>query len=272
MYRRNELRVSDLHIARQGRPQRQVSRRVSVPLLRQQRRLLQYLPPPMSLLIVCYAKCLDCTAGEKSSCTSCSASLLLWEGQCLSTCPSGSYTQAEEGLCKACVSPCETCNSSSSCLSCVPSYYLTSSTHCVSTCPADMYPEKSVRVCKDCGDMCINCTGPTSYDCVECNYKLGYIRQLDGSRLCYRPSCAEGNYLDVNLATKAVSCLPCHEACLTCSGGTADDCTACAPATKAYVSIAQNRYICKTCAQINPGLYTSFSKTCAGKALETNPR
>eukprot|EP00826_Nyctotherus_ovalis_P022710 TRINITY_DN17552_c0_g1_i1.p1 TRINITY_DN17552_c0_g1~~TRINITY_DN17552_c0_g1_i1.p1 ORF type:complete len:102 (-),score=25.40 TRINITY_DN17552_c0_g1_i1:6-281(-) len=48
--------------------------------------------------------------------------------------------------------------------------------------------------CKPCSKACLTCYGPTSSQCLECNYLKGYGRNKDREE-CYLMVCTEGMYL-----------------------------------------------------------------------------
>ena len=81
----------------------------------------------------CESPCVECT-GSTSHCSECENHLYLYEGICLSTCPTGYYKEDTVRKCMRCERQCEECKNTSHCFSCKPGRLL-SSGKCLSQCP-----------------------------------------------------------------------------------------------------------------------------------------
>lgn len=75
----------------------------------------------------CDPSCLTCI-NSATTCTSCNSSLIFYNKQCLSVCPTRFFNQSN--TCSLCIPPCYTCSSEILCLSCSYNYLLNSS--CIS--------------------------------------------------------------------------------------------------------------------------------------------
>jgi proprotein convertase subtilisin/kexin type 5 len=86
----------------------------------------------------CDSPCLTCQTNT-DQCTSCSSPLLLTNGNCSNSCPSGQFSFG--GKCVTCYPECSSCSSSDPtiCFSCSGGYFL-SATACLSSCPNGTYP------------------------------------------------------------------------------------------------------------------------------------
>jgi hypothetical protein len=79
-----------------------------------------YSPNSTTTCVQCDSTCLTCSETSTSQCTSCNSTgtypyYYSSTNKCYQDCPSGSYLDST--TCQTCVSPCQTCNSSSNCLS-----------------------------------------------------------------------------------------------------------------------------------------------------------
>jgi proprotein convertase subtilisin/kexin type 5 len=86
--------------------------------------------PAVKVCEFCSPLCLTCNGPLSSNCLTCNAPLYLQSGSCVASCSSGKfkilkagyYLQTPQNICSICVSPCQTCNSSTYCLSCIFGY------------------------------------------------------------------------------------------------------------------------------------------------------
>jgi hypothetical protein len=77
--------------------------------------------------------------------------------------------------CQSCISPCQTCTSQSTCLSCNQGFWNGSS--CSNVCPAGYYGDSTNHICAACSVQCLTCINSPS-TCASCqpNY-IFYNRQ-----------------------------------------------------------------------------------------------
>ena len=134
---------------------------------------------------------------------------------------------------------------------------------CIEECPEGTYADEDTRECLPCARACNTCYGPTSKECIECNYKEGYGRSSGITGECYLITCSDGMYLDINEEERLAICLPCNETCATCSGGGAYDCIKCADG---YVKTIQSdgKTLCSTCPE---GFVMTSRGKCKGEFL-----
>lgn len=96
--------------------------------------------------------CLTCLAGYSN------------DGYCYSTCPVGTFADANTRKCLPCVSPCLECsNTAKHCTKCINGL-VQSQGICSTTCPIGSY--NSAGVCLDCTFPCLNCSSSTQ--CSKC--------------------------------------------------------------------------------------------------------
>ncbi|CAD8044013.1 unnamed protein product [Paramecium primaurelia] len=154
----------------------------------------------------CRTPCLLCGTSP-DNCLSCvSTTYLNTESQCVKQCEDGYYGDQVSNKCLQCVSPCKTCNSSTSCLSCVDQipilfYY---NNQCNTECPENQVPENGT--CINCRQPCKSCktTPDTCYSCLSNTY-------LSGNN-CFSV-CDDGYYADTTIN----ECKQCISPCLKCS-------------------------------------------------------
>ena len=137
----------------------------------------------------CAHGCAQCH--NSTLCTACKSGYLLAANNCVTTCPTGTYTL--DSQCQSCASHCLQCQSASVCIKCAAQWFLSNDT-CVDICPLDMTPQ--LGVCSPCLLGCSECAG----------------------EIC--SLCRDGLYL------QSGRCLFCPPKCLTCSQ--ADVCLSCA--------------------------------------------
>ena len=139
---------------------------------------------------------------------------------CLTSCPDAYYHEnlgTNQKFCRACVSPCVNCLSTSQCLSCISNKYLYNYT-CVSTCPDGYFT--GVSQCEVCISPCKLCTSETA--CLSCDE--GY---WNGSHCTNE--CPSGQYGD----NSTHECVNCQYPCLTCRN-TSTTCLSCQGSTLYY--------------------------------------
>lgn len=189
--------------------------------------------------VYCTSPCKQCSS-SKTSCLSCLPApntLISYDSDsktCVQTCPTGKYNDANN-FCQKCVSPCATCTTNTSCLSCTTGTWL-SGTSCVTVCPDKSYNDSS-GLCTACVGPCDKCT--TVSACITC--LTGY---LSGTSCVPANNCPAGTYPEASNLT----CNNCTSPCNACSVvGT--NCTSC---------ITSYLYYSNQCVQNCPaGMYQS---------------
>jgi hypothetical protein len=170
----------------------------------------------------CSSPCNTCS-GTVSNCTSCvTASTFPYlnvsssgSGTCVNSCQSGMFpdTTLLVPQCTACTSPCNTCTSKNSCLTCVSPFYMYSGV-CANGCPSGITITNSVTmICDLCASVCATCSGTTS-NCTQCSL----------SAALYQGSCVSS--CPVPLVIKSGACSTCDLPCLTCVQ-ISTNCTSC---------------------------------------------
>ena len=119
----------------------------------------------------CITPCYSCL--NSTFCYSCSSDsifyLLASKGQCLDTCPAGTYAQTTSLNCQNCDPNCVTCSgSATNCISCAAGQYLVSNGSCLS-CAKGKYYNSSLNSCETCDAPCLTCNGATSKSCLSCD-------------------------------------------------------------------------------------------------------
>lgn len=160
----------------------------------------------------CSSVCMTCTSST-TNCTSCvvgSAVPYLYNGSCVSACPSGFYANNSTGnVCNSCNSlniGCGNCASSGSgCLSCDVGYVYFNNTQCLNVTPNGYVNISGEAV--PCASTCLTCAGAVN-TCTSCLLPLLY----------YSNSCVQ---VCPNSTTAInASCIACTPPCSSCSGST----------------------------------------------------
>lgn len=165
--------------------------------------------------MACSSTCLTCK-NLSTQCLSCPSATFrqLVGSACL--CQNG-YFDDGSLVCSLCDPKCETCASSSTnCLSCNASQ-LTVLSGNICVCMVGAYTDPIQGLCVACHFSCSNCSSAGSSSCLTCFSTSN--RHLTGS------SCACNNgFFDQGVRI----CAPCHQNCLTCTGGPSQyNCTSC---------------------------------------------
>nr|XP_044999992.1 extracellular matrix organizing protein FRAS1 isoform X2 [Jaculus jaculus] len=177
--------------------------------------------------MACDQSCKSCGPGSPR-CLTCSEKTVLYDGKCISECPSGYYADAT-GRCKVCHLSCASCTgpSSSHCTACIHPQVL-SQGHCLPSCGESFYPDRGV--CKACHVSCHTCVGPDPSHCTGCRMPEAGLQVERPSRADV-PSgqcvsqCRAHFYLE-----STGQCEDCHPSCLMCAGKSSHNCTVCGPA------------------------------------------
>ncbi|NXB01917.1 PCSK5 convertase, partial [Cnemophilus loriae] len=167
----------------------------------------------------CHADCKDCNGPDPDDCTACTFSLfVLYNGMCFEECPEGSYYEEATKDCQACNRTCQTCSSSTACLTCRTGQILDHDGHCVSGyCSPTKYYIEEIQTCKSCHRKCFHCSGPTEHQCLSCANNLYLL-----NRTCVE-TCPDGYYAD----STDGQCSACHRTCDTCTGKHSSQCLSC---------------------------------------------
>ncbi|KFP66141.1 Proprotein convertase subtilisin/kexin type 5, partial [Cariama cristata] len=170
----------------------------------------------------CHADCRDCDGPDSDDCTKCTIDFfVIYGGMCFEECPEGTYYEEATEDCQACNRTCQTCSSSTACLTCRNGLMLNHDGQCVASgyCSRTEYYVEKTQTCKRCHKKCFHCSGPTEHQCFSCannHYLL--------NTTCVE-TCPDGYYVDSNER----QCSPCHSACATCIGKHSSQCLSCNP-------------------------------------------
>lgn len=168
----------------------------------------------------CPTPCNQCIVQNNNvQCTSCLTGYF-YNGNCLSSCPSGYYIQPSTLSCQKCPSLCLICDNNTNCLTCSNSLY--SPPNCNASnivCLANQYVEPSNSSCVNCNTACATCYGPSAAQCTSCVNLTGVVYYLLGS------SCltdCPGGYVrnaTINKCTQCsvTNCLNCNQSSTTCT-------------------------------------------------------
>ena len=131
----------------------------------------------------CSTNCLECSESP-DKCISCDPNSeynVLYENQCLSTCPDGTF---HNGItCQECSSNCSTCSSPEKCLSCPDEYNLYDDV-CYPTCPSGTYQSStSPNECSTCSSNCLECSNSPDH-CTKCNQGFHLYYSKEGIGYC----------------------------------------------------------------------------------------
>ncbi|EAS02591.2 zinc finger lsd1 subclass family protein (macronuclear) [Tetrahymena thermophila SB210] len=170
------------------------------------------------LVDYCVDNCQNCDA---SGCLACQNGFQLYQKQCYSQCPNGTY-KLSSSECAVCHPSCKTCfaGSNKSCNICQPNTYLNPDNSCQSGCVSNYYPRIGDMTCQKCDISCFNCVSPgDSGSCTSCTGQL-YLTKNQCQQNC------PPNQTKVT-APNNNTCQPCDKTCLTCNGTTPNSCTSC---------------------------------------------
>ena len=175
-----------------------------------------YLNCPSSTMISgiicedCYVRCATCS-GTTTTCLTCDSPYLLYDNQCITSCPSGVTVLYNIIYCIDCSSNCLTCTDLyNQCTTCSSPTVL-QGTVCQSYCNTGYYAD-STGVCQLCSG-CATCTGKAT-TCTSC---------ISGQYL-YNSACV--TTCPVGTYTSTSTCEACMSTCASCSmAGQCDTCT-----------------------------------------------
>uniref|UniRef100_A0A670J3U8 SPC3 n=1 Tax=Podarcis muralis TaxID=64176 RepID=A0A670J3U8_PODMU len=203
---------------------------------------LRYCPPDFfagsNRCFPCHKDCKQCDGPDPNDCTDCSEELYLYNGECFSNCPDGTYYEEETDICKDCDRTCQTCSSSTDCLTCAEGLLMTTSGLCEMPqgCSSTEFYDGYTKACSPCHRKCLECTGPAEDQCFSCPQDT---LLLNGT--CVEV-CPDGYYMDRDEG----QCHTCHRTCETCNGKHSRQCLSCPPGwykqEKGCVSICTTGY------------------------------
>uniref|UniRef100_A0A8P4K715 Proprotein convertase subtilisin/kexin type 5a n=1 Tax=Dicentrarchus labrax TaxID=13489 RepID=A0A8P4K715_DICLA len=205
---------------------------------------------------LCDHTCATCVDAGAANCTSCDTDKFgveryLYKGHCLDACPEAFY-HTKERSCEPCSDHCWLCTSSTHCLKCNSSYYVSDGVcaklecgegevedpdyddcmaceegcrkcvlcksrfqdGCYRNCPAKTYSVEEEMTCVPCDDNCVSCD---EHECYWCESDLFLS---EGSCVSV---CPDGFYGDEDTN----DCEECHSDCVTCNGPEDDECLSC---------------------------------------------
>ena len=220
----------------------------------------------------CDAFCETCSGPTASECTSCSTGRFLEAGVCetCSTCEgptfqAASCTETSDIECSSCDSFCASCSgpTASECTSCWAGHFLEGGLcETCSACDPGYFQaasctETNDTVCTACDPSCESCSGPSPTECVSC--PEGSFLE-DGYCVPCR-SCEGGTFQAAECTlTSDTVCTDCNNACSTCTGPGADQCTC-----------GENEFAsetgCDVCSECPSG---SFEATACGPSTNTD--
>ncbi|EGD72409.1 protease PC6 isoform A [Salpingoeca rosetta] len=161
---------------------------------------------------------------------------ITYNGNCVPSCPSGTYASEDGTTCHACADNCDACTgpTQQECTACVHAGVV--DTDGTLTCfddsscrdPARQYLDSTDNLCKPCHAECNGCFAPTNRDCKACVHVQSQGTCLaECPRGFYAPHAGDGGDEGSSAGTVVV-CQPCHGECASgCSGPGASNCTAC---------------------------------------------
>jgi proprotein convertase subtilisin/kexin type 5 len=198
--------------------------------------------------------------------TSCPYSLIGYQGNCVSSCPSGTYADSITTTCLNCIASCSECTNGTACFICNNGTFMYNGI-CYINCPVNYYGNNQTQLCLACHSSCLTCNGPFSDNCISCPGTILI------SNICYT-TCPSNTY--------SGSCLPCDTSCLTCSGSAATNCLTCASPLFFHVNLTECISSCNvgeisnnynfTCTQCPFGMVAYFEtcQSCSSTCLNCN--
>ncbi|CAK94557.1 unnamed protein product (macronuclear) [Paramecium tetraurelia] len=223
----------------------------------------------------CQSPCAQCS-GSATSCTACVDPTNQSTPSCNCNLPTKYLDYLNNYQCSNCVSPCLNCSSSSSCSSCINTYYLqvtscypctspcvncsTSSTNCTSCidsahqstpscqCSSGYLMNTSTHMCNACTFPCLTCQNSVS----ECHSCASTYQYDSTAHTC---TCLTNQYED---SGSPKTCQNCQSPCLTCSSNV--NCNSCISGINRHLS--GSSCICDDGYYDNAGVCTLCSLPC----------
>ncbi|KAH7911899.1 growth factor receptor domain-containing protein [Hygrophoropsis aurantiaca] len=206
----------------------------------------------------CGPKCTSCGISNfnvastinQAQCTGCLPGYVLSQGQCVESCPSGTFLSPQDNLtCTACDSSCSSCAGSASfCLTCTNNL-LAADGQCVNSCPSNTF--SSSGSCVSCHPDCATCSGGSFNQCTSCNKALPVLT----SGRCL-PTCSQSQYFDTTSST----CQSCDGSCSSCSGSGPNNCLACSSSSQVLRGGTCASANCNSGSSVVPGLGVCLSE------------
>jgi hypothetical protein len=160
----------------------------------------------------CYTNCDKCLGPNSDQCTVCTDPYVLYGSTCQPYCPENTFPTNR--VCVECTTNCQVCMDATTCLSCLPNYFLFNG-KCVNFCDRGYYKNYSPNTCEACDPACADCTNLTS--CHTCNDNFLLLHGI-----C-QTSCPATYWAD----TAEKQCKLCIENCDQCSDSSS--CNVCSP-------------------------------------------
>lgn len=219
----------------------------------------------------CSVGCIDCL--NSTVCRNCSSNFFLYKGQCILTCPLGTYVSSN--LCLPCNSSCLTCTNAYNCSSCSSLFYMLPASinlgisRCLTVCPTGYYPRSILQVtivnttisislqqqCALCISPCLTCK--SSSICLSCVNNF----TLSGS-FCIQ-NCPSGTYRAVfsvfqilSISVTTYNCRPCSSVCLTCVNSS----TNCLTCYSGFILTAANDCVSNCSSSVS--FYNTTTRVC----------
>ena len=205
------------------------------------------------IAMLCDSRCLKCTGPNTDDCSICIANASLPNCSCnagfyLISCGQ-SPVNACNDRCNSCLSPCDTCITTTACISCISGYYFINSNNtCVTkeNCPSNYYIiEGPPALCQSCDSSCDRCKGSASTDCLSCVANGSFLD--DG--ICTQ-KCSSHKYPDLIMKV----CNDCHSDCFECYGSLNSNCISCSDSGKKIYE--------GSCVEICPNHTFSYNDIC----------
>ncbi|KAL4491179.1 hypothetical protein ABPG73_013248 [Tetrahymena malaccensis] len=144
-------------------------------------------------------QCLD------KGCITCSPGYYITDktNLCVLNCDSNQYidSTSQQAYCRTCNSGCQTCSNSTSCQTCLVSYYLLGNN------------------CLPCDNTCYSCSGPGNNQCIQCLNNNYFISQKLNNVCDSNCDLTQGQYIDQSNPNQKY-CKMCISNCKTCSNST----------------------------------------------------
>lgn len=158
-------------------------------------------------------KCRECSFENPAECKDCKSGIL-FKGECINSCPDGTYYNSNDKECEDCEVNCLLCKSDKNCDKCKIGLVLFED-NCLETCPNGYV--KVGESCKKCDDNCKTCCKSNQSKCKSCHDDLILYEDRCIS------NCPEGTFkTDEGIET---ICKPCGPNCIECNSFT--ECKVC---------------------------------------------
>ena len=112
--------------------------------------------------------CSSCL-GSANYCLTCANGQLAFSGQCVSSCPSGTFSSS--GACIPCHPDCASCTGSSfnQCSACPPKLPVLTAGRCLPTCGQSEFFDLTSSTCQTCDSSCSSCSNAGPTHCLACS-------------------------------------------------------------------------------------------------------